>query len=299
MRTLLAQKDEAVAPYLPGLVGYWKMNEGHGTVVTDKLSIGFDYDNSIMLHLYNDTLSSLSSNGLPIVLSNVNYNDGNWHHIALNVHRGISAVVYIDGKAVKTLAEQQLPAPAGDYLYVGSILKLNPENQMLEEGRHFTGDILFLLLMMTSWSSHAASDVVVGGVVYHWSNQELGYIVTGWDEETPIQSLHICGTVDGMDVVGIQSGAFQDNASILYVKIDEGITRIGENAFAGCENMKCAVLPDEPVLTSVEQIHADDDMIMYYDLLGNHRPVPFNGFNIVMIRKGGQTQVLKSMIYHP
>jgi hypothetical protein len=159
--------------------------------------------------------------------------------------------------------------------------------------------ILFLLLMMTSWSSHAASDVVVGGVVYHWSNQELGYIVTGWDEETPIQSLHICGTVDGMDVVGIQSGAFQDNASILYVKIDEGITRIGENAFAGCENMKCAVLPDEPVLTSVEQIHADDDMIMYYDLLGNHRPVPFNGFNIVMIRKGGQTQVLKSMIYHP
>lgn len=129
--------------------------------------------------------------------------------------------------------------------------------------------ILFLLLMMTSWS-----------------NQKLCYIVTGWDEETPIQSLHICGTVDGMDVVGIQSGAFQDNASILYVKIDEGITRIGENAFAGCENMKCAVLPDEPVLTSVEQIHADDDMIMYYDLLGNHRPVPFNGFNIVMIRRG-------------
>jgi hypothetical protein len=46
-------------------------------------------------------------------------------------------------------------------------------------------------------------------------------------------------------------------------------------------------LPDEPVLTPVEQIHADDDMIMYYDLLGNHRPVPFNGFNIVIIRKGG------------
>lgn len=58
-------------------------------------------------------------------------------------------------------------------------------------------------------------------------------------------------------------------------------------------------LPNGPVLTSGEQIHADDDMIMYYDLLGNHRPVPFNGFNIVMIRKGGQTQVLKSMIYHP
>ena len=211
VRTLLASKDEVVAPYLPGLVGYWKMNEGHGTIVTDyarsrnihlsaeswnventnlaahldgtgsikipmgtisprstdsyvvetwfrgekdknaratllsvtdRVSIGFDYDNSMILHLYNDTLSSLTGNGLPIVVSNVNYNDGNWHHLALNVHRGVSAVVYIDGKAVKTLAEQQLPAPAGDFLYVGSILKSNPENpQFLEESYHFTGDI--------------------------------------------------------------------------------------------------------------------------------------------------------------
>ena len=210
VRTLLASKDEVVAPYLPGLVGYWKMNEGHGTVVTDyarsrnfhlpteswnventnlaahldgehsiripigsisprstdsyvvetwfrgerdknaratlmsvtdKLSIGFDYDNSMILHLYNDTLSSLTSNGLPIVLSNVNYNDGSWHHIALNVHRGVSAVVYIDGKAVKTLSEQQLPAPAGDYLRVGSILKRDAQTQDLEEAYYFTGDI--------------------------------------------------------------------------------------------------------------------------------------------------------------
>ncbi|MBR6431357.1 MAG: hypothetical protein IKS64_00715, partial [Muribaculaceae bacterium] len=210
VRTLLAQKDEVVAPYLPGLVGYWKMNEGYGTVVTDYarahnihlpaetwnventnlaahldgehsikvpigsvspretdsyvietwfrgekdknaratllsitncLSIGFDYDNSMILHLYSDTLSSLTGNGLPIVVSNVDYNDGNWHHIALNVHRGVSAVLYIDGKAVKTLAEQQLPSPAGDYLYIGSILKQNAETQMLEESYHFTGDI--------------------------------------------------------------------------------------------------------------------------------------------------------------
>ena len=210
VRTLLAQKDEVVAPYLPGLVGYWKMNEGHGTLVTDyararnihlpnemwnventnlaahldgqhvikvpiggvsprdidsyvvetwfrgepnvharatllsvtnRVSIGFDYDNSMILHLYNDTLSSYTSNGLPIVLTNTDYNDGNWHHLALNVHRGVSAVVYIDGKPVKTLAEQQLPAAAGDYLYVGGILKLNNDNNMLEESYRFIGDI--------------------------------------------------------------------------------------------------------------------------------------------------------------
>ena len=210
VRTLLAQKDEVVAPYLPGLVGYWKMNEGYGITVTDyargrnihlpaetwnventnlaahldgehiikvpiggvsprdidsyvvetwfrgekdknaratllsvtdRVSIGFDYDNSMILHLYNDTLSSLTSNGLPIVLTNTDYNDGYWHHLALNVHRGVSAVVYLDGKPVKTLAEQQLPAAAGDYLYVGGILKLNPETNMIGESYKFTGDI--------------------------------------------------------------------------------------------------------------------------------------------------------------
>ena len=210
VRTLLAQKDEVVAPYLPGLVGYWKMNEGHGTIVTDyargrnmhltaeswnventnlaahldgehiikvpiggvsprstdsyvvetwfrgekdknaratllsvtdRVSIGFDYDNSMILHLYNDSLSSLDSNGLPIVLTNTDYNDGNWHHIALNVHRGVSAVVYLDGKPVKTLAEQQLQAAAGDYLYVGGILKFDPQSSMIQESYKFTGDI--------------------------------------------------------------------------------------------------------------------------------------------------------------
>jgi hypothetical protein len=210
VRTLLAQKDEVVAPYLPGLVGYWKMNEGYGTTVTDyarsrnihlpaeswnientnlaahldgehiirvpiggvsplptdsyvvetwfrgekdknarntllsvtdRVSIGFDYDNSMILHLYNDTLSSYTSNGLPIVLTNVDYNDGNWHHLALNVHRGVSAVVYLDGKAVKTLAEQQLPAAAGDYLYVGGILKQDSESGVIEERYKFIGDI--------------------------------------------------------------------------------------------------------------------------------------------------------------
>ena len=210
VRTLLAQRDEVVAPYLPGLVGYWKMNEGHGTTVTDyarsrnmhlaaetwnientnlaahldgehtvkipignisprpsdsyvvetwfrgekdknaratllsvtdRVSIGFDYDNSMILHIYNDSLPSYTTNGLPIVLTNEDYNDGNWHHLALNVHRGVSAVVYIDGKAVKTLTEQELPAPAGDYIYVGSILKRTHEQEVPVESYKFSGDI--------------------------------------------------------------------------------------------------------------------------------------------------------------
>ena len=53
------------------------------------------------------------------VLSNEDLVDNSWHHLALNVRRGSSAVAYIDGFAVKTLPESRIPALAGSNLYVG------------------------------------------------------------------------------------------------------------------------------------------------------------------------------------
>ena len=208
VRTLLGMKDEVVAAHMPGLVGYWKMDEGHGTLVTDyarsrnihlpseswnientnlaahldgehaikvpigsisprptdsfvlemwfrgerdanagatlfsitdRLALTFDVDNSLVLQLYNNGQSSLDSNGLPIILSNVNYNDGSWHHFALNVHRGVGAVAYVDGNAVKTIPEQQIPEPAGDNLYIGSCLKRSLPTPV--ETTFFKGDV--------------------------------------------------------------------------------------------------------------------------------------------------------------
>ena len=55
--------------------------------------------------------------------------------------------------------------------------------------------LLTILSLLTAIMGHAATDMVVDGVTYEWSPTELGYIATGWDEETPIQSLHICGVV--------------------------------------------------------------------------------------------------------
>ena len=211
VRTLLAQKDEAVAAYMPDLVGYWKMNEGHGTVVTDyahsrnihlpaetwniensnlaahldgensslhlpigaiaprptdsyvlelwfrgeqdknsnavlfsitdRLAVAFDVDNSLMLHVYNDTLSSFNTSGIRTMLSSNNYNDGNWHHFALNVHRGVGAVAYVDGSAVKTIAEREIPEPSGDLLHIGSILKRMSHSETARESNCFIGDI--------------------------------------------------------------------------------------------------------------------------------------------------------------
>ena len=107
--------------------------------------------------------------------------------------------------------------------------------------------LIELLTVLTATVGHAANDdIVVDGVTYEWyaQNNQSGYIVTGWDEKTPIQSLHIRGEVDGYQVFGIANGAFEDNEDIVYLTIDEGITSIGQNAFCRCSNIEVAILPE-------------------------------------------------------
>lgn len=104
--------------------------------------------------------------------------------------------------------------------------------------------LIALLIVLTATVGHAASDVVVDGVTYTWSTADGAYIVTGWDEETPIQSLHIRGVVNDLDVIAIDDAAFEDNEDIVYLTIDEGITSIGQNAFCRCANLKVAILPE-------------------------------------------------------
>lgn len=105
--------------------------------------------------------------------------------------------------------------------------------------------LIALLTVLTATVGHAAdSQVVVDGVVYEWSNNDGAYIVTGWDKETPIQSLHIRGVVNDLDVIAIDNAAFEDNEDIVYLTIDEGITSIGWNAFCRCDNLEVAILPE-------------------------------------------------------
>lgn len=42
-----------------------------------------------------------------------------WHHVLLNVQRGMSAMLYVDGKNQMTLQEKQVPGLACDSIYVG------------------------------------------------------------------------------------------------------------------------------------------------------------------------------------
>lgn len=104
--------------------------------------------------------------------------------------------------------------------------------------------IIGVIAWLTAFTGHAANEMVVDGVTYQWSPSDLAYIVTGWDEENPVQSLHIRGEVDGLDVVGIATGAFEDNQDIVFLTIDEGILYIGQNAFCRCSNLEVAILPE-------------------------------------------------------
>lgn len=109
--------------------------------------------------------------------------------------------------------------------------------------------LIALLTVLTATVGHAANDpVVVDGVVYEWYENSVahqyGYVAVGWDEVTPIQSLHIRGEVNDRQVYGIAAQAFEDNQDIVYLTIDEGITSIGHNAFCRCSNLEVAILPE-------------------------------------------------------
>ena len=193
--------------YKDGLLGYWRMNEGHGTVVndiarghnmylrseswnlnnenmaahldgtayikadvstealtdddnymfmfwfkgdkgenanaslfslTDRMSVDFDENRALLLRTYRGQ-SSLTTDGEAVVLTENDYNDGLWHHFALNVRRGTAANIYIDGQPVKTLNETQVPAFAASHAFLGA-RERNVGNE-LKADRLFKGDI--------------------------------------------------------------------------------------------------------------------------------------------------------------
>ena len=189
---LYETRNKARAAYTPGLVGYWRMDEGHGTQVTDvarsrhmhmdseswyinneNLAAHLDEDHHMPIDIAtfnpsetdnyaiemwfrgseedNAQQATLFSvmNGLKVgydagkiklqvidqevsqdktvtttvkedvLLSDRSYLDNNWHHFALNVRRGTSAIFYVDGEPVKVIPESIIPGISGKYLQIG------------------------------------------------------------------------------------------------------------------------------------------------------------------------------------
>ena len=108
-------------------------NQGEATLMSVNTSdatttkIGFE-DGKLKLKVQAPTASD-------VTLTDRNYLDGNWHHLAFNVRRGTSAIVYLDGEAVKVLAETAVPGISSHYLTVGG------EQQGDQDTNRFTGDV--------------------------------------------------------------------------------------------------------------------------------------------------------------
>ena len=71
---------------------------------------------------------------------------------------------------------------------------------------------------------------------------KTGYIVTGFDVESAMQTdggyiVNIPDEIDGLPVVEIKDGAFENNQQISIVYIGSNVVRIGESAFANMPNL--------------------------------------------------------------
>lgn len=168
--------------YTQGLIGYWRMNEGHGTMAADvarnrtmtmpsatawyfaKVNYSLVLENDLVvgafigdkttasdesylaelwfradaanaavatimalsddrldIHLTASGAMEMVANGSTYTVSNANYRDGNWHHLALNVLKSTNgnATVYVDGNACKSVSASSLPALQSSHILFG------------------------------------------------------------------------------------------------------------------------------------------------------------------------------------
>ncbi len=184
-------------PTEPGLIGYWKLDEGNGIIATDaarsrnmvlstsnwyvnsvnyaatldgtkalKMPIGTcnagkDEDYAVELWFkggsdnqdaglltasdckvrlgFTDGLLTLTADDTDYTVSQNDYLDDAWHHVALNVLRNGYATVYVDGTAQKQLSSSKVPALQGYAIFLGAD-SLNAYN-VDKVGRFFKGSI--------------------------------------------------------------------------------------------------------------------------------------------------------------
>ena len=219
-----AEKYLLKAAYMPNIVGYWLMDEGHGTTLTDRarsrtitvnqnswylanknmaahldgtkpmqlnfasaslnaddnfvaemwfraeankeenqsatlfsttnnVSVGFQNGNLVLTKYKNSDVPNAVVD-TTLLVSSANLIDNNWHHLAVSVQRGTSAVAYLDGQTVRNFTDNAVPALSGAYIYVGG-------QEGKDEGTFtglFTGDIDEIRLGTLSRSAKAIAE---------------------------------------------------------------------------------------------------------------------------------------------
>jgi hypothetical protein len=279
---LYETRNQQRAAYTPGLVGYWKMDEGHGTQLTDRARSRNMHMESESWYINNENRAAhldgtegsplkvdiatfnptktdnfafemwfrgneadntekatlLSVDGIvigmsegalklntktsEITLSDQNYLNGNWHHLAFNVRRGTSAIAYIDGEAVKVLPEASVPGISSHYLVVGGEL-----NGDMESNR-FTGDVDEIRV----WS--AALD---GQLISDRMYERMDNSYPGLEGYFPMEDIH--RTIQGNVVTDFSIANFGEKDSQLKIANEDVTQAVNAPALKpGSTNMR-------------------------------------------------------------
>ena len=174
-------------------------------ILTDhETAIGFE-DGKMKLKLIDyrihDLEPSIPQVKSEVILSERNYCDGNWHHLAFNVRRGTSAIAYIDGEAVKVLPENAVPGFASHYLVIGGELVGG------EERNRFAGDVDEIRI----WSA-ALDGRLIGDRMYERMDDSYPGLVGYF----PMEEIH--RTQQGNVVTDFSMGNFGEKDSQLKIE---------------------------------------------------------------------------------
>ena len=94
--------------------------DGAVAYIFDSDAFGVALENGKM-RMYSKGSSQMSEDSkLVMSMGNKSYNDGKWHHLAINVLRNGNTVAYVDGEAVGQVASSSIPALQTVWLHLGA-----------------------------------------------------------------------------------------------------------------------------------------------------------------------------------
>ncbi|MFI3297802.1 MAG: T9SS type A sorting domain-containing protein [bacterium] len=97
-------------------------------------------DNQLAIKFNAEGKLTLVCNEIETQLSSVDYLDNVWHHIALNVLRNGTSIVYVDGNVVSQLSSSTIPAMSSDVIVIGAN-RYRVTNEQYLFNSHFAGEV--------------------------------------------------------------------------------------------------------------------------------------------------------------
>ena len=131
------QKWEVTDSIFNEELGRYQYTTRH-TVTETRTTLGFDEGRMKLKVLATETVDDVVQPDVvmaDVILSSSNYCDSHWHHLAFNVRRGTSAIIYIDGQPVKVLSDTGIPGISSHYMMIGGDISGETDTN------RFTGDV--------------------------------------------------------------------------------------------------------------------------------------------------------------